>query len=353
MVDSLIPTTRHTGFRRALVSTAWLAGAAACLSAILFLTIPELSFTGVARSAAADSIMVQQVYYYHTVGAAYDSCNVECMYGEIFIPSQDSLAIHFHPLCDSAGYEGSLVDVNGIARSTTFSIGTGDEITFWRAILLQNDHDGQINLGFPDTLCWTMRMFNAANGAHIATLDSVCILSQMNGMSAFPPVIGFAGQNSFELANLSMNGISGLNGVDSVYLKVEVKPVGLYAHSFYVRDDYTVNDKFSLRSYFQTPKSSTRSTAIPATASITAFPNPFRQNLTLTIRAVEETEHVTVEMFDAAGKRIATIYDGVPGPVNKRVFFTSPPSLASGQYILRTRSSGKNQPEPITIIRIK
>jgi hypothetical protein len=347
------PANGMPPLRRAFQVTALIAGCSAVLSLIVFTVAPDVSLSGMRSRTAPSDPIVQQVYYYHTVGAAYDSCNVSCMYGEVVIPAQDSLTVHFFPLCDSTGFEGSVNEVNAHTRTSAFSIAPNEELSFWRAISIQPDHAYQMNLGFPDTLRWTLNLYNAETDAPLATLDSVCIFPQMSGMSAFPLVTGFAGSNSFELVNLSMSGIQSIQGVDSVYLKVLIDPCGGYATSHYIRDDYMVNEKFSSRTEFQKNNPGSRTQAAPATITLTAFPNPYRDNLSLTIRSAEESEHIVVEMFDTAGKRVALLYDGIPGSMDKRIFVTPPPALASGQYTLRARSSRNVHPDPVSVIRVK
>ncbi len=67
-----------------------------------------------------------------------------------------------------------------------------------------------------------------------------------------------------------------------------------------------------------------------------AYPNPFREATTI-VYEVGEPEHVTLEVFDVLGRRVARLVDGPRAPGRHRATFVAP-DRAGGLYVYRLRA---------------
>ncbi|RMH68313.1 MAG: T9SS C-terminal target domain-containing protein [Bacteroidetes bacterium] len=105
------------------------------------------------------------------------------------------------------------------------------------------------------------------------------------------------------------------------------------ARRFDSREHPTEAQRPLLRVYY------TQATAVEAPAVPTgirllpAYPNPFREATTI-VYEVGEPGHVTLEVFDVLGRRVARLVDGPRAPGRHRAMFVAP-DRAGGLYVYR------------------
>ncbi len=80
-----------------------------------------------------------------------------------------------------------------------------------------------------------------------------------------------------------------------------------------------------------------------------AYPNPVRQRTTIPFSLGAEAD-VTVEVFDALGRRVAVPFDAHLGPGNHSVPFDAA-ELASGVYVVRLRAGEAVRQGQLTVTR--
>lgn len=79
-------------------------------------------------------------------------------------------------------------------------------------------------------------------------------------------------------------------------------------------------------------------------------PNPMSQRGTLSI-AVAERQHVTARIFDALGRRVATLHDGEMSAGQAHSLSIDPAALSSGAYFLRVVGEGFQETRKFVVVR--
>lgn len=91
--------------------------------------------------------------------------------------------------------------------------------------------------------------------------------------------------------------------------------------------------------------------AFEGTHLLTAVrPNPFEASASFTL-AVRDAGTVSVALFDALGRRVATIFDGELAAGTAHAFAVDGTNLASGAYVLRVEGDGFAESRRITLLR--
>jgi hypothetical protein len=82
---------------------------------------------------------------------------------------------------------------------------------------------------------------------------------------------------------------------------------------------------------------------LPARLSLSGnFPNPFREETTISL-SVPDPVHLTVTVYDALGREIETLYEGVmPTGINNVRWHPNDASLSSGLYFYRITDGQRN-----------
>jgi hypothetical protein len=89
---------------------------------------------------------------------------------------------------------------------------------------------------------------------------------------------------------------------------------------------------------------------VAGTASLDApFPNPATTSTTLTYR-LEAAGPVAVRVYDALGRRVATVFEGEQGPGEHPLAFDTD-ALPSGLYLVRLEASGGLQVRRLSVVR--
>jgi len=103
-----------------------------------------------------------------------------------------------------------------------------------------------------------------------------------------------------------------------------------------------------LRPTFETP---TEPSAAPVTASLEApYPNPFRTEATVAF-VLERDAHVAVEVFDALGRRVATLHDGPLAGQRRHAFVFRTADLPTGVYVARVHGEGFSETRSLVRVR--
>ncbi len=90
--------------------------------------------------------------------------------------------------------------------------------------------------------------------------------------------------------------------------------------------------------------------AVPAQFAMEAYPSPFRTEATVTL-SVPTSQHVTVEVFNLLGQRVAVLHDGEVSHTDALRTTLDASSLPSGLYILRAR--GETFTESLRLTRVR
>jgi hypothetical protein len=80
------------------------------------------------------------------------------------------------------------------------------------------------------------------------------------------------------------------------------------------------------------------------------YPNPVRDQATVEF-AVQEAQRVTVAVYDALGRRVATLFDGEATPNTVEALTFEGQGLASGVYFVRARGEQFSATERLTLVR--
>lgn len=80
------------------------------------------------------------------------------------------------------------------------------------------------------------------------------------------------------------------------------------------------------------------------------FPNPFNPQATFTV-AVEETQHVRVEVFDLLGRRVALLHDGPLAAGTPHSFTFDAGHLPTGRYLLRAHGDHFTRQQMMTLMK--
>ena len=81
-----------------------------------------------------------------------------------------------------------------------------------------------------------------------------------------------------------------------------------------------------------------------------AYPNPFNPQTRFTLE-VQEAQAVRVEVFDALGRRVALLHEGVIEAGEARTFQFEAASLPSGVYLVRAQGEALTQTRQMTLIK--
>ena len=83
-----------------------------------------------------------------------------------------------------------------------------------------------------------------------------------------------------------------------------------------------------------------------------AYPNPVQSQLTIE-GAVDEQQHVRVQIYDVLGRRVTTVYDGPMAPNELNHFMVQPAAegLSSGTYFLRMTGEQFQTTTQISVVR--
>ena len=87
-----------------------------------------------------------------------------------------------------------------------------------------------------------------------------------------------------------------------------------------------------------------------ALALSAAYPNPFRTSTALTL-TVPTAQRVTVEVFDALGRSVATLFAGAVAAAEARPISLDAGALPSGLYVVRARGEGFTLTRRVTLLR--
>ena len=91
--------------------------------------------------------------------------------------------------------------------------------------------------------------------------------------------------------------------------------------------------------------------ALPERAHLSpAYPNPFNPETRFTLE-VKETQAVRVEVFDALGRRVALLHEGVLEAGAARPFQFEAASLPSGVYLVRAQGEAFTQTRQVTLVK--
>ncbi len=81
-----------------------------------------------------------------------------------------------------------------------------------------------------------------------------------------------------------------------------------------------------------------------------AYPNPFNPSTTIRFGTAVETD-ITVELYDAAGKLVRTLYEGVPKPGALNTITIDGSRLTSGTYLVKLTSSDFQTSRQIVLLK--
>lgn len=81
-----------------------------------------------------------------------------------------------------------------------------------------------------------------------------------------------------------------------------------------------------------------------------AYPNPFNPSTTIRFGTAVETE-VSVELYDAAGKLVQTVYEGTPETGSMHSLTIDGSDLTSGTYLVKLSSADFQTSQPIVLLK--
>jgi hypothetical protein len=285
---------------------------------------------GASMEQEGDTIQIHALYFYRYLGAVYDSVTVSCMFGEFCIPSQDSTRIEYDNLVTEETETGSRAEINALSRTKAVQIAQSDTLSFFRVMGLSHGwHQDGMDTNFPDTLVWTLRMYDAATDTYLATLDSIGMRREMG--PDFPAYFGTGNDNTWGVVTLSLLNISALATVDSVYFTMTMESTDNYQATFFMEDGENWNYKFS--DNVSQPKAGSSQQPVKSSVMLQAFPNPFIDQLQLDLSTKgSEARSVIVRLYGVDGKLVSTLYQGEVRTNVHRLIYRPAIALPSGAY---------------------
>lgn len=101
----------------------------------------------------------------------------------------------------------------------------------------------------------------------------------------------------------------------------------------------------------QSPVASERDDGLPVQTTLEqSYPNPFTSSTTIPFN-VKQTTHVTIEVFDVMGRRIATLVDGVVAAGSHKTVWKAGGRQASGFYIYQMQTGESTQSGSVVLTR--
>lgn len=113
-------------------------------------------------------------------------------------------------------------------------------------------------------------------------------------------------------------------------------------------------DRFTARGYPVVPPLAAPVVTVEAGTALVpmdltaAYPNPFRDGASFTLR-VAEAQTVEVALYDALGRRVQTVYAGPMAAGERRVLTIDARDLPSGLYVYRAVGAGVSASHPVVL----
>jgi hypothetical protein len=302
-------------------------------------------YPGCPRSLSGDT--TEYWWHYRTLSVWYDSTQLDCMYGEVFVVGDggsDTLRIRFKDHHAGLGIDTTLEAMNTIAISEKFPVGEKSDLSLMRVLMLMYQSENQIDLGITDTCTWTAELWHAQNNINIATLDSIVICRKDTGMEIPDRYPG----DSYCIIHCDLPAFSfGADDSAFIWLKLAVSGGKSSIAGFSLKDWLIARDKFSDSLPWAPPKaqSASRISAVnpDSTVRISVWPVPSNTNMNIKITFPAAGQY-TIDLFNLVGENISTIYSG---PVNtglSRFIYHIPSTLPSGEYIIVCRNHNGASP---------
>ena len=90
---------------------------------------------------------------------------------------------------------------------------------------------------------------------------------------------------------------------------------------------------------------------IPSNFTISSiFPNPFNPSVNITF-SVTTLEHVNISVYDAIGRHIATLFDGIKEHGTHELVWTPEISISSGNYIIMMETPNNIYTSKVTFLK--
>ncbi|MEM1043003.1 MAG: T9SS type A sorting domain-containing protein [Bacteroidota bacterium] len=188
---------------------------------------------------------------------------------------------------------------------------------------------------------------DGVEGAELTLTRGETYIFQMNDVPVFHPFyistseIG-AGAGQYN------DGVTGneATGNDQVVFVVPMDAPDLLYY------ECTFHPRMGWRMNIINPISDTEDELQPVAFSLrSAYPNPFDGTTRIEL-ALERAQDVTVAVYDVAGRRVATLHDGVlPASLSHTLVFDAASGLAAGTYIVRATAGNAVVERPITLVR--
>ncbi len=288
-----------------------------------------------------DTVQIHSYYLYRYLGAEYDSVTVSCMYGEFCIPSQDSLVVEYRNLVTEGPVNGSRDSINALSRTKAVTLSMSDTISFYRNMGLSNGwYQPGMDTNFPDTLVWTLRMYDAATDEYLYTLDSIGMRREMG--PDFPAYFGTGNTNTWGIVTVSLLNFAALATVDSVYFRMSMESTDSYPTNFFMFESESLNYKYS--DEMSQPKAATRPGHLDNSVLLKAFPNPFREQVFIDLSTKgDQSRSVSVYLYAMDGRLLSKLYQGELRSTIRRIVYNPTATLPSASYriVVKDEASGK------------
>ena len=297
-----------------------------------------LCFAALIYDAAA-----QRLFIYRNLATRFDSCGVGCKFGEFCIPnyggSPDSLFLEwansFNP-ANSVSFDATEEYINTVTQTKPFVIPQNSFLSFFHILNIQYDYTRTYSV--PDTIAWSIELWQKSPWNKIATIDSVAIYPAMYcDTSRSPGLYGFTSYG-FESMNISL---SQYVGTDSVYLLLKMNNSdGSAKDSCSIIDDMGPRKLSEVVEEMVLGKKPAKKDPEPKFC-IDVFPNPPVSNsVYIKISSKQETR-VRVDVFSSSGALAATVFDARLRKGSNLIPYRTG-GIPSGTYFIRAVDDNGN-----------
>ncbi|MAT39126.1 MAG: hypothetical protein CL946_05945 [Ectothiorhodospiraceae bacterium] len=277
-----------------------------------------------------------QIYEYREIGAAYPTGDAVMTYGEFALEANGTIQyIAPQNVHQAEAFTGSREDVSARSLWTPFIADAGASLSFWKAANFRLEHPSA-NYELPDTVAWTLRLYNAETGARLATLDSTVMFRKVRGRY-FPNTVGFAGHRMHEKKTIALGEFLPPDAAKCrVFLHAEVDAIHGNSERFFLADAYTRGMKYSELPEFSAPAADPPADNLySGLYKLKTEPNPVQVGRSMAI-VVDAAKDFTgrVLIIDGKGEIIHEVRSGHFAEDAHLFTYTPEASIPTGRYML-------------------
>ena len=269
---------------------------------------------------------------YRVITLGNDSSSVSGWCGEFLLENSNIDTLKIRNMIWDPGIDTTITGANDMIMSENFRSLNDTKLHLYRVILVHQRDSNYTNRNLPDTLAWSIQLYNAKTDQQVSTLDSIGCYPVTSG-KRYPYQFGTDTTKTKFTYNLS-----GISGVDSCYLKFKIYRWGTSTALINLLDAELfeqLSELFSLPSDMAKKYPSIIISSLPKTPEMTmeVFPNPVKYQAQVSFQLPEE-KGVRLKIYNTYGEFIQEIYHDIAGEKITTIQYIPIIGLPTGKYIM-------------------